>query len=159
MGAQIAALAANAGLRVDLLDLPDGDDPAGRARGGVEGLASLRPPALYLPELAASIRPGSLDDTAVLGKADWIIEAVVEDLDTKRSLLERVTSHIAADAVISSNTSGLSIAALAAACHADVRRRFLGVHFFNPPRYMKLVEVIPGPDTDADVVAAMTTAV
>ena len=106
MGAQIAALAANAGLRVDLLDLPDGDDPAGRARGGVEGLASLRPPALYLPELAASIRPGSLDDTAVLGKADWIIEAVVEDLDTKRSLLERVTSHIAADAVISSNTPG-----------------------------------------------------
>ena len=156
MGAQIAALAANAGLRVDLLDLPDGDDPAGRARGGVEGLASLRPPALYLPELAASIRPGSLDDTAVLGKADWIIEAVVEDLDTKRSLLERVTSHIAADAVISSNTSGLSIAAMAAACHADVRRRFLGVHFFNPPRYMKLVEVIPGPDTDGDVVAAMS---
>ncbi len=156
MGAQIAALAANAGLRVDLLDLPDGDDPAGRARGGVEGLASLRPPALYLPELAASIRPGSLDDTAVLGKADWIIEAVVEDLDTKRSLLERVTSHIAADAVISSNTSGLSIAAMAAACYADVRRRFLGVHFFNPPRYMKLVEVIPGPDTDGDVVAAMS---
>ena len=156
MGAQIAALAANAGLVVDLLDLPDGDDPAGRARGGLERLASLRPPALYLPELAQSIRPGGFDDAAALGQADWIIEAVVEDLDIKRRLLERVTPHIAAHAVISSNTSGLSIAALAAGCDADLRRRFLGVHFFNPPRYMKLVEVIPGPDTDADVVASMS---
>ena len=155
MGAQIAAMAVNAGLHVELLDLPGDEDPAGRARAGIEGLKQLRPPALFLPELAAGIRPGSFDD-AEIGQADWIIEAVVEDLESKCQLLASIAPRLAADAVISSNTSGLSIAALAAACPENVRGRFLGIHFFNPPRYMKLVEVIPGPDTDAEVVSTMS---
>ena len=156
MGAQIAALAANAGLHVDLLDLADDGDPAARARVGIEGLTTLRPPPLFLDELASQIHPGSFDDVEVLAGADWIIEAVVEDLDVKRQLLERVTPHLSAAALISSNTSGLSIASLAEACDEDVRRRFLGVHFFNPPRYMKLVEVIPGALTDAGVTAFLS---
>jgi 3-hydroxyacyl-CoA dehydrogenase len=157
MGAQIAALAANTGLEVDLLDLPDGDGPAGRARDAIEGLATLRPPALYLPELSSHIHPGSLDDAGeALGQADWVIEAVVEDLEAKGRLLQRVTPLLGAHTVVSSNTSGLSIAALAECCNGDVRQRFLGVHFFNPPRYMKLVEVIPGPETDACVVTTMS---
>lgn len=157
MGAQIAALAANAGLQVDLLDLPEGDDPAGRARAAIERLGTLRPAPLYTAALAARIRPGSFDAAdQVLGQADWVIEAIVEDLGAKQQLLGRLAPCMGADTVVSSNTSGLSIAAIGQGLPAPLRKRFFGVHFFNPPRYMKLVEIIPGPDTDAELLRTMS---
>ncbi len=148
MGSQIAALMANAGLEVDLLDLPQGSDEAGRARAGLESLGRLRPSPLFLPEAAERIHPGSLSGTPELTRVQWVIEAVVEDLQVKRSLFERIAPGLGSSTLLTSNTSGLSIAALAEGLPADLRRRFLGVHFFNPPRYMKLVELIPGPGTD-----------
>lgn len=156
MGAQIAALAANAGLDVDLLDLPDGDDPAGRARLGIERLRAMRPAPLFLPSLADHIRPGSLTDVEPLRRADWVIEAVVEDLETKRQLLAQIEPHLSATAILSSNTSGLPIASLSEALSPSVQQRFLGIHFFNPPRFMKLVEVIAGPMTDPVLVEGMS---
>lgn len=157
MGAQIAALAANAGLNVDLLDMPEGDDPCGRARAALERLGQIRPAPLYSQALAQRIQPGSFDDAAqALGRADWVIEAIIEDLPAKQQLLERLAPHMGAATVLSSNTSGLSIAAIAEVLPVGLRPRFFGVHFFNPPRYMKLVEVIPGPDTDAQVLASMS---
>ena len=155
MGAQIAALLANAGIHVDLLDLPADDAADGLARRGRERLLGSRPPALFLSEYAERIHPGSLDDLRCLGQAEWIIEAVVEQLDVKRALLARVEEAASDEAVISSNTSGLSIGAMAAACTDSFRTRFLGIHFFNPPRLMKLVELVPGPDTDPQTVAGM----
>ena len=148
MGSRIAALLANAGIEVDLLDLPDGADKAGRARAGLEKLRGLRPCPLFMPEVVRRIRPGSLDDAGAIARAQWVIEAVVEDPQVKRSLFEGIRRRLGSSAVLTSNTSGLSIASLAEGLPRDVQRRFFGVHFFNPPRYMKLVEVIPGPATD-----------
>lgn len=156
MGSQIAALLANAGLEVDLLDLPDGGDAAGLARAGIAALSSRRPPALFEPRLADRIHPGSLiDPGAALARADWIIEAVVEELDTKVQLFGGFRDLVPDSAVLSTNTSGLSIASLADGLDADLARRFLGIHFFNPPRYMKLVELIRAPTTEPTVASAM----
>ena len=157
MGGQIAALLANAGVEVDLLDLPDGADEAGCARAGLERLRRLRPSPLFLPEVADRIRPGSLSDAAALARAEWVIEAVVEDLQVKRSLFEQVQRNLGPSAILTTNTSGLSIAALAEGLPQELQRRFFGVHFFNPPRHMKLVEVIPGPDTDPSRVEELTS--
>src|ERR671936_1693790 len=160
MGAAIAAHAANAGLDVDLLDIaPDGLDPDEQAQGpgrgdravrdrvvraGFERMLAARPAALAAPSVAARIRLGNFhDDFSRLGAADWILEAVVERLEPKRALLERVERVAAPDAVVSSSTSGLPLASIAAGRSADLRRRFLGTHFFNPPRYIRLVELIP----------------
>ncbi len=157
MGSQIAALMANAGLEVDLLDLPQGSDGAGRARAGLESLGRLRPSPLFLPEAAERIHPGSLSGTPDLSRVQWVVEAVVEDLQVKRSLYQRIHPGLGPSTVLTSNTSGLSIAALAEGLPADLRGRFLGVHFFNPPRYMKLVELIPGPGTDPSRMEEMST--
>ena len=157
MGSQIAALMGNAGLEVDLLDLPEGSDEAGRARAGLESLGRLRPSPLFLPEAAERIHPGSLSGTPDLTRVQWVVEAVVEDLQVKRSLYERIHPGLGPSTLLTSNTSGLSIAALAEGLPADLRRRFLGVHFFNPPRYMKLVELIPGPETDPSRMEEMST--
>lgn len=157
MGRQIAALMANAGLEVDLLDLPEGSDGAGRARAGLESLGQLRPSPLFLPEAAERIHPGSLSGSPDLTRVQWVVEAVVEDLQIKRSLFERIHPGLGSSTMLTSNTSGLSIAALAEGLPADLRRRFLGVHFFNPPRYMKLVELIPGPETAPSRMEEMST--
>lgn len=157
MGGQIAALLANAGVEVDLLDLPDGADEAGRARAGLERLRRLRPSPLYLPEVARRIHPGSLNDAAAIARARWVIEAVVEDLRVKRSLFDQLQRKLGPSAILTTNTSGLSIAALAEGLPQELQRRFFGVHFFNPPRYMKLVEVIPGPHADPSRVEELTS--
>ena len=157
MGSQIAALLANAGIEVDLLDLPEGDDEAGRARAALEKLQQLRPSPLFLPEVVRRIHPGSLSDAAAVARAQWVIEAVVEDLQVKRSLYEGLQRDLGPSAVLTSNTSGLSIASLAEGLPEDLQRRFFGVHFFNPPRYMKLVEVIPAPATDPSRLQELTT--
>ncbi|MEO6929149.1 MAG: 3-hydroxyacyl-CoA dehydrogenase/enoyl-CoA hydratase family protein [Casimicrobiaceae bacterium] len=159
MGAQIAAHLANAGVRVLLFDLPSqqGDIDA-IARKAVAGLAKLEPAPLGRPAVAAAIEIANYaDDVARLRECDLVIEAIAERLDWKRDLYARVAPHIAPTAVVASNTSGLSIAALDKAMPPSLRSRFCGVHFFNPPRYMHLVELIAAPSTDAALLDALET--
>jgi 3-hydroxyacyl-CoA dehydrogenase len=151
MGAAIAAHAANAGLAVDLLDLD-----AEAVRAGFDRMLAARPAALASPRLAERIRLGTFeDDLDRIGEADWVVEAVVERLEPKRELLARVEKAAGPAALISSNTSGLPLASVAEGRSEDFRRRFLGTHFFNPPRYLKLVELIPTADTDPAVLERM----
>jgi 3-hydroxyacyl-CoA dehydrogenase len=172
MGAAIAAHAVNAGLAVELLDLaateptPEeaakGLSAADRAvrnrvvRGGFERMKAARPAALASPSLAGRIALGNFeDDFDRIGRADWVIEAVVERLEPKQELMARIEKVARPDAVISSNTSGIPLTQIAEGRSEDFRRRFLGTHFFNPPRYLKLVELIPTADTDPAVVEEM----
>jgi len=151
MGAAIAAHAANAGLAVDLLDL---DREA--VQGGFERMLAARPAALASPRLADRIRLGTFEeDFERLADADWVVEAVVERLEPKQELLARVEKTVGPDAVVSSNTSGLPLHSVAEGRSDDFRRRFLGTHFFNPPRYLKLVELIGTADTDPEVLEGM----
>jgi 3-hydroxyacyl-CoA dehydrogenase len=121
---------------------------------GIQGTQGARPPAMFVPEDAKLIKPGNFeDDLRWLGDADWIIEGVVEDLDIKKALLKKVEQFIARGTVISTNTSGLSIEKISEDLTEETRKHFLGTHFFNPPRHMKLLEIIPGKDTDEDLLA------
>jgi 3-hydroxyacyl-CoA dehydrogenase len=147
MGAQIAAHLANIGWQVLLLDLT-----LDHAKQGLERVSKLKPAPFYLPELASRIELGSFEtDFPRLKEADWVIEAVVEKPDIKRELWTRVQDYVAPHAVLSTNTSGLSIHEMSDACRDDIKRRFLGTHFFNPPRYLKLLELIPRRETDPDI--------
>jgi len=158
MGSRIAAHLANAGIPTLLLDLAPKPgtaepQPAGSALGA---LSRSKPAAFFEPSLASLIAPGNFDDDLPkLAQCDWIIEAVAENLDIKTALLARVVPYVAARALLTTNTSGLPIARIAAAIPA-VRSRFFGTHFFNPPRYMRLLEIIPTPDADTAVVAAFS---
>lgn len=159
MGAQIAACLANAGVAVDLLDvaLPDGDDPAARARAALARLATLHPAPLYLPAAQARIRPGTFErDMARVREVDWVVEAIVEDLDTKVRLWRTVAGQASPRALLTTNTSGLSIAAIAGALPEAAQARFAGSHFFNPPRYMRLVEIVPAPQTAPESLRQLT---
>jgi 3-hydroxyacyl-CoA dehydrogenase len=156
MGSRIAAHLANAGIPVLLLDMvPAGEGSRSRlALAAIEALGKAKPAAFYEPSLAALLTPGNFDDDlSKLAQSDWVIEAVAENLAIKTALLARVTPHLAPHAVLTTNTSGLPIALIAAGL-ASHRKRFFGTHFFNPPRYMRLLEVIPIAETDASVVAA-----
>jgi 3-hydroxyacyl-CoA dehydrogenase len=150
MGAQIAAHLANAGLPVVLLD-----QSVETARQGLRRLDSLRPGPFFGPDAAGRIQTGGFDDLALAARSDWIVEAVVEDLAVKRALLARLEAHRAPGAVVSSNTSGIPLGELAAGRSDGFRRHWLGTHFFNPPRYLPLVELIATPDTEPDVVSRM----
>ena len=158
MGAQVAAHLAGCGLEVSLLDMvppAEGGDRSALARRALDTLRRLKPSPLHLSEDALGIRLGNFeDDWARLRAADWVFEAVVEDLEVKKRLLARVAEAAPAHAVVTTNTSGLGIAAMAAALPPARRARFFGTHFFNPPRYLKLLETIPAPDTDPVVLAA-----
>jgi 3-hydroxyacyl-CoA dehydrogenase len=148
MGARIAAHLANAGLDVLLLDL---DTPT--VNRLFEAMQKSRPPALFTLAHARKIRLGNFqDDLAKIAEADWIIEAVVEDFAAKRDLLPKVDRHRRPGTLVSSNTSGLPIASLAEGLSPDFRAHWLGTHFFNPPRQMRLVELIPTPETKREVV-------
>lgn len=168
MGAAIAAHAANAGLDVDLLDIAPtelSDQERGRGltldrpevrnrivRAGFERMTRARPAALASPALAERIRLGNFeDDFDRTADADWVVEAIVERLEPKQEVMARVEKTARPDATISSNTSGIPLSAIAEGRSAEFRRRFLGTHFFNPPRYLKLVELIPLADTDPAV--------
>lgn len=153
MGAQIAAHLVNAGVPVVLFDLPSGEgDKNGIAARAIAGLRKLSPAPLGVPDLADEIVPANYDDDlALLGGCDLVIEAIAERLDWKHQLYSRITPHVAAHAILASNTSGLSINRLSEGFEPDLQRRFCGVHFFNPPRYMHLVELIPTEHTDATV--------
>ncbi|MGC2635614.1 MAG: 3-hydroxyacyl-CoA dehydrogenase family protein, partial [Acidobacteriaceae bacterium] len=156
MGSRIAAHIANAGFPVLLLDLAQASDPNALAARAVEALKKSKPAALAAPEFAVRIEIGNFDDDLPkLRECDWIIEAVAENLQVKRDLLERVAPQLRPDAILTTNTSGLPIADIAANLPPDLRRRWFGTHFFNPPRYMQLVEIIATPETDPEAVAAV----
>lgn len=153
MGTQIATHLANAGLQVLLMDLPA---PKGNKNAVVEGAfkkaKKLSPPILFTPDMAHRIELGNYHEHfARLSQVDWVIEAVVERLDIKQQLMARLEQVVHADAVISTNTSGLPIAQIADGRSLDFRQRFLGTHFFNPPRYLKLLELIPTDETEPEV--------
>ncbi|HSK99681.1 MAG TPA: 3-hydroxyacyl-CoA dehydrogenase/enoyl-CoA hydratase family protein [Rubrobacteraceae bacterium] len=155
MGAAIAAHCANSGLEVDLLDIaPDeGDDKNAVVKGGFDRMRKARPAALMTEDVAARIRVGNFDDDFErVAEADWVLEAIIERLEPKRELMERVESVAKESAIVSSNTSGIPLHQVAEGRSESLRRRFLGTHFFNPPRYLKLLEIIPTADTDPEVV-------
>ena len=159
MGAQIAAHLVNAGVDTLLFDLPapKGDRNAivGQA---IARLAKLSPAPLATPDLAAAIMPANYEeDLALLASCDLVIEAIAERMDWKRDLYAKIAPHIAAHTVVASNTSGLSINALADALPEELRPRFCGVHFFNPPRYMHLAELIPCRGTEKRVLRGLET--
>ena len=170
MGAAIAAHCANAGLTVDLLDVaPDALTPEEEAKGltledrevrnrivqaGFERMKAARPAALMSAALERQIRLGNLtDDLGRVAEADWVVEAIVERLEPKRDLMARIEGLVRDTAIVSSNTSGIPLHRIAEGRSEGFRRRFLGTHFFNPPRYLKLLELVPTGDTDPEVLA------
>jgi 3-hydroxyacyl-CoA dehydrogenase len=157
MGAAIAAHCANAGLEVDLLDIaPDDDDTNAVVEAGFERMKNARPAALMAGEVADRIRIGNFqDDFGRVGEADWIVEAIIEKLEPKRELMQRVEETAKGDAIISTNTSGIPLHEISEERSDDFKKRFVGTHFFNPPRYLKLMEIIPTGDTDPEIVEAI----
>lgn len=168
MGSALAAHLANAGIPTLLLDIvpPAGSrvkgDPASReyrdafARGGLERALKAKPAPFFTAGRARRVSTGNLDDDlARLKDCDWILEAVVEKLDIKRALFEKIAPHLKPGAIVSTNTSGLSITEMAAALPAALRPRFIGTHFFNPPRYLHLLELIPHAGTDPALLSFM----
>src|SRR2546421_77793 len=164
MGARIAAHLANAGVPCLLLDIVPkeagaGSDRAQRnaiAAAGLEAARKSKPAAFFEPSLARLVTVGNFeDDLGKLVEVNWIIEAVVENLDIKRALLKRVEAARKPGTIITTNTSGLPVAKIAEGFSDDFRRCWFGTHFFNPPRYMRLLEIIPTPETDRTVMEAV----
>ena len=153
MGARIAAHFANAGIPAYLLDIvPPGTDSSTRnkiAAAGLDAALKSKPAAFFESSLAGMVTIGNFeDDLRKLAEVDWIIEAVVENLDIKRDLLKKVEAVRRPGTIITTNTSGLAVARIAEGFSDDFRRCWFGTHFFNPPRYMRLLEIIPTPETD-----------
>ena len=173
MGARIAAHLANAGIPCFLLDIvpreltPDEarkglklESPTVRNRivlAGLEAARKARPAAFFTPETARLVTPGNLEDNlGWCGQVDWIVEAVAENLEIKRTLFSRVETVRKPGTIVTSNTSGLPIHLIAEGRSEDFQQHWAGTHFFNPPRYMKLVELIPGPKTRTEVLDSLT---
>src|SRR5512135_587979 len=169
MGGALAAHFANAGIPAYLLDIvpnkltPDEEKkkltlehPAVRNRivnAGLEAVKKSKPAALFTPQTVDLITVGNLEDNFdYLREADWILEAIVENLEIKRQLMARIDAVRKPDSIVTTNTSGIPIADISANCSDSFKAHFLGTHFFNPPRYLKLLEVIPGPQTSKEVV-------
>jgi 3-hydroxyacyl-CoA dehydrogenase len=169
MGAQIAAHLVNVRVPVVLFDLPaktgEGAPSSGSqgpksaiALKAIEGLKKLKPAPLGLSAEAALIQAANYEEhLGLLAGCDLVIEAIAERMDWKRDLYEKIAAHVAPHAILASNTSGLSITALSNALPEQLRPRFCGVHFFNPPRYMQLVELIPTPDTQPQILDQLET--
>ncbi len=160
MGSRIAAHLANAGVPSYLLDIvpPDADGKARNniAQAGLDAAVKSKPAAFFEPPLARLITIGNFEDNLQwVAEADWIIEAVAENLDIKRSLLKRVEAVRRAGTITTTNTSGLPVAKIAEGFSEDFRRCWFGSHFFNPPRYMRLLEIIPTADTDRGAIEAI----
>ena len=172
MGATIAAHLANAGLEILLLDIVPKeldkneeakgltlDSPAVRnriAESGLRGLLKMKPAPFYLTDFAGQVEVGNLeDDLGKLKECDWIIEVVVEYMPIKLDLLKKLVPHLAPGAILTTNTSGLSVNEMAEVLPAEVRKNFLATHFFNPPRYMRLMEIVPCTDTDPGVMQGL----
>lgn len=157
MGSRIAAHLANAGVRSYLLDIvPPGSAPGASsaernkiADSGLESARKSKPAAFMEAGLSRLVTPGNFEDhLTLLGECDWIIEAVVENLDLKRALLRKVEAVRKPGSIVTTNTSGLPVASIAEGFSPDFRRNWFGTHFFNPPRYMRLLEIIPTPEAD-----------
>ena len=153
MGAQIAAHLVNCRVPVVLFDLPAREGPkSGIALKAIDNLKKLKPAPLGVAEDAALIQPANYEEhLALLGECDLVIEAIAERMDWKLDLYSKIAPHVPAHALVASNTSGLSITKLSAALPEAIRPRFCGIHFFNPPRYMALVELINTPTTEPRV--------
>jgi 3-hydroxyacyl-CoA dehydrogenase len=161
MGSRIAAHLANAGVPVLLLDIvpPGNSDSKARSSIAANALAALlkaKPAAFYDSSSAQLITPGNFEDNlAGLKDCDWIIEAVTEDLGIKHALLAKIAPHVGMKSIVTTNTSGLPVASIAAKMTPEFRRRWFGTHFFNPPRYMRLLEIIPTTESDPALVSAI----
>jgi 3-hydroxyacyl-CoA dehydrogenase len=153
MGAQIAAHLINARVPVVLFDLPAKEGPKnGIATRAIENLKKLSPAPLGIKDEAGLIRAANYeDDIELLKECDVVIEAIAERMDWKHDLYKKVAPHLAPNAIFATNTSGLSITSLSDGFDADLKARFCGVHFFNPPRYMHLVELIPTTTTKPEI--------
>jgi len=165
MGARIAAHFANAGLPCILLDIAPPKLPAGApaaernkiVRAGLEAAKKSKPAAFFVGGLADKVSIGNFeDDLARVAEADWIIEVVAENLEIKRKLLARVAEFRKPGAIVTTNTSGLPVHLIVEGMSEEFQQHWAGTHFFNPPRYMKLVEVIPGPKTSAEVLETLS---
>jgi len=161
MGSGIAALAASAGCRVVLLDIPGDQDPkspnrSAPAKNGLQKAVKSKPASFMEAAAIARVRIGNTEDhLAWLADCDWICEAIIELAEPKQQLFARIEALMKPTAIISSNTSGIPMATLLDGRNEKFRRRFLGTHFFNPPRYMHLLEIIPTDATDPAVIGAM----
>lgn len=157
MGTQIAAHLANAGLTVHLLDLPaKNGNKNDLVEGAFKKALKQSPPIFFTEKTARRVVLGNFDDDFHrVADVDWVIEAIVENLDIKKQLMQRLEETVRQDTIISTNTSGLPIHAIAEGRSESFRQRFLGTHFFNPPRYLKLLELIPTADTDPQVLEQM----
>ena len=153
MGAQIAAHLVNVRVPVVLFDLPAKEGPKSAiALKAIDNLKKLKPAPLGLAEEAAYIQPANYEEHLhLLKECDLVIEAIAERIDWKRELYSKIADHLAPYAILATNTSGLSIRSLSDVLPDSVKARFCGIHFFNPPRYMQLVELIPGPATHPDI--------
>jgi 3-hydroxyacyl-CoA dehydrogenase len=154
MGSRIAAHFANAGIPALLLDivLPNQANRNAAAVGGLETALKQKPAAFFTPETKSLVTPGNFeDDLAKIKDCDWIVEAVTENLAIKRALIEKVLKHRKPGSIFSTNTSGIPLASIAEGFPTEFRQHFLGTHFFNPPRYLHLLELIPGPETLPEV--------
>lgn len=164
MGAAIAAHLANAGVPVTLLDIvpKDAMKASGGARNrivreGWDRCLKAKPANLMSSDLRTLVRLGNLeDDFGTVAEADWICEAIIEDLAIKQALMARIDGVRNTSAIVSTNTSGIPIGSISEGRTKEFKKHFLGTHFFNPPRYLKLLEVIPTPETDPEVVRAMS---
>jgi 3-hydroxyacyl-CoA dehydrogenase len=159
MGSRIAAHLANAQVPSLLLDivLPGQKNRDQAAKNGVDAALKSRPGAFFISDGTKLITAGTFDDDlAKIGDCDWIIEAVSENLEIKRSLYDRVMVHRTPGTVVSTNTSGIPLAQIAEGYSQEFREHFLGTHFFNPPRYLHLAEMIPGPATRPDIITAIS---
>ena len=154
MGAQIAAHLANAGLQVLLLDMPAKTGPrSALVDRNLKAAMKAKPAPFFTKHTAQRIATGNLaDDFERIAAVDWVIEAVVERLDVKQQLMARIEAHARSDAIVSTNTSGILIRDIVDGRSADFKRRALGTHFFNPPRYLELLELVPTADTDPVIV-------
>ena len=153
MGAQIAAHLANVGIPTIMLDIPAQTGAKDPAKIALDALGKSKPAAFYETANAGLITPGSFDkDLPLLSQCDWVIEAVTENFEIKTALLSKVLPHLAKNALLTTNTSGLPVGRIQSALDSH-RERFFGAHFFNPPRYMRLLEVIATPETDRAVLA------
>jgi 3-hydroxyacyl-CoA dehydrogenase len=158
MGSRIAAHFANASVPSLLLDivLPRQPNRNAAAQKGVENALKQRPSGFFTEDKASLIHPGNFeDDLGALADCDWIVEAIVEKLEANRVLFRKVETIRKPDAIVSTNTSGIPLANISAGFSSGFRRHFLGTHFFNPPRYLHLMELIPGPDTDPEIFAVV----
>ncbi|WP_284465124.1 3-hydroxyacyl-CoA dehydrogenase/enoyl-CoA hydratase family protein [Diaphorobacter nitroreducens] len=153
MGAQIAAHLVNVKVPVVLFDLPAKEGPKnGIVTRAVENLKKLKPSPLGVADDAALIQQANYEENmALLGECDLVIEAIAERMDWKLDLYKKIAPHVAPHAIVASNTSGLSITQLSEALPDAIKPRFCGIHFFNPPRYMVLVELINTPTTRPEV--------